>query len=284
MTFFEDAQKIVNYSLTWLKGGYWNLYAIFAVIYFFINLFSGSRGTEQAPLNPATAAVTGLIILVAWIVLICFSFKAFYAAMSTRFKDLRPFNLETVVKLFISGIIMMFASLFSVFEPKWLSLSVLAIALAIAGFVMGATSTASLVLFALAALLAIGYFVIVVRNFSRLYLQSALFLRGEGIVSSIKQCWKVTSGKALKLFGFNVAVGILVIVISVVEILPQVLFNAPLNVAGFKLSPISAVLGGLLSPAVILIQYFAYVAMYEWLLGQKNTTARKTTTKAKAKK
>jgi hypothetical protein len=278
MDFFEDAQKIVNYSLTWLKGGYWNLYGIFAAIYFAINLVDSRALAENGGAGAALSILVGLVVLVVYLFLIYFSYKVLYAAMSTKYSKLRKFDLEMVVKLFISNILMMFAALFSAFELKWLSLPAIALVLGIAGFATGGvTSPASIALFALAALLGVAYFIIVIRNFSRLYLQSAFFLQGAGVIESIKQAWLATAGKALKLFGFSLIVGIVAMVITLVEIAPQLLaglVDASITLAGIPLTPFTAVFAAIFAPATILIQYFAYAAMYEWLLGQK-TPARK---------
>lgn len=280
MAFFEDVKSIVNYSLTWLRGGYWNLYGIFAAIYFMINLVDTRALAESGGVGVALSVLIGLVVLVVYLVLIYFSYKALYAAMSTKYSKLRKFDLEMVVKLFLSNILMILAALFSGFELKWLALPVIALVLGVAGFVAGgvATSPVSIALFALAALLGFAYFAIVIRNFSRLYLQSGFFLQGAGIIESNKQAWLASTGKALKLFGFSLAVGIVAMVITMVEIAPQLmagLVDAAITLSGIPFTPFTAVFAAIFAPAIIFIQYFAYVAMYEWLLGQKTPAGTK---------
>ena len=288
MTFFEDAKNVVEFSLSWTKDKrYWKYYAIFAVLYFVLNLFDGKTFASAFTFENGSGVILPFLVMflviAAFVLSLYFSYKLLCEIMSSRFSKVREFNVSTFIGLLINGVLGVLAALFSAFELKWLAL--LAVGLVLAGgaafLLAGQNTILAIALGVLAGIALLGYGAILLRNFVRLSLSFGLYLQGSGIVESLKSSWGKTPGKALKIFGLFLVAGIVIWAIILAELLPQLvagIADSVISLAGIPLKPFTAILAAIFSPAIVLIEQFAYVAIYELIVGKTSTI------KTKAKK
>ncbi len=279
MTFSQDIVEMVKYAFSWLKDKkYWNAYAIFGVLYFFLTLFDARSFATLFGFGTGIILSIFIIItvLAAFVFLVYYSFKLIYDLLAEKFPSMRPFGIRTFIGFIVTSILAFFACLFSVFELKWLLLLVGSMAFGVGAFLSISNVFLSLGLGLIAGLLAFSYFIIVVRNFARLTPVSGFYLQGKGVIESMKDSWLTTSGKALKIGAVIIIQAFVVGVISVVQLFPTLLASigdVVFTVIGIPLRPLTAIVSGISSPAIIMTQYFFYVALFAWIV--RNTKVAK---------
>ncbi len=272
MTITTGILDVLRFSFSWVKNkSYWKYYGIFAVLYFVINLFNAGSFAKLFDFNTvgiATAGVVIAVIFIAFLLLIYFGYELMYKTMQLKFSNLRPFNFSTFIGLIVTGIADIIYSTFSLFELKWLALLVLAIVFGVGAFLTMSNVVLAIVLGGIAVLCVLAYSVIFTRNFIRLSLASGFYLEGNGIRNSLSTCWDQTAGKALKLLLFGLVEVVVVIVISLVQLVPQLaasVGDAVVNLVGVPVNPFSALVSAVFSPLIAIFQTFFFVGMYNWL-------------------
>ncbi len=296
----ETIRDIVNFSFSWMKDKEMQkLYLGLLVAYFALSLFTITKEDPLAFLNFEAIGTFGIVALfvmiVAFIASLYFSFKVLFKTMNLKFSKLRSFNLESVVMLIVLQILTFFAGLFSVFELKWLALLGAAILFGIAGafspmLITAGSSSAfpvgllGAVLLVLSAICAVAYFVIIMRNAVRLSPAAGLYLQGKGLTASLSESWKTTPGKALKIFAIFLVSGVIVMVLTGVELLISAIFTlieGEWVISEIGVRPFSAFLSALLSAFSAIFQTFTYVGMLVWLFGAKRGVKTKVAVKHK---
>ncbi len=280
MSYVDSIKEIAVYSFSWLKGNsIWKLYGALALAYFFLNIFTPdyfSTLFESEVPDITMAVFVALILIVATLATIYFSYVLLYEVFSTKFAKLKKLSLSTIFGLFVIQVLSVLAALFSVYELKWLTLLGAAIVLAVGAFLSGGYNVyITAVLSGLAALAFLIYSVVALRNGVRLFQASGLYLQGSGFQESLKQSWVKTSGKALKIFGMAVVSIVVAGVIAFVETalgLAAAFGDLIWDFLGVPLTPFSAFISAVLGPATVVVSTFFYVGIYCWLEGKKVKT------------
>ncbi len=291
MTFVEALFNIVKYSVSWVTDkAYLKYYAILAVIYFFINLFDPSAFAKLFDFQATgimLALFVVLLILLAYLALVYFSFKLLFKVMSAKYNGLREFNFSTFIGWIAVSILTALAALFSVFELKWLLLLLVAIIFGVGALLSISNIPVAVVLGAVAAIAGLLYLIIVIRNSMRLFPAFGFYLQGNGIRDSLSQSWVATAGKALLMLVIWIIEAAIVGLITVLEFLPQVFAGVADTVGsllGVPIRPFSAVVAAIFSPASLIIQTFFMVGIYSWIKGSLPGAAKPAATKPAAGK
>ncbi|MBI4406409.1 hypothetical protein HY571_00675 [Candidatus Micrarchaeota archaeon] len=272
MSFGDVVLNVLRFAFSWLKDKeIWKFYAVLAGLYFVFNFFSPNAFTSLFSFETTSIILSLLFLLVfllGFVFIIYFSYKLLYVVLKRKFAKLREFGVKTFVYLVVLQILMALASIFSVYELKWLALLVAGIIFAGAAFVSASNLFVAVPLGIIAALLSFAYFVVMMRNFARLVAATGLFLEGRGLTESLWISWINTSNKALKILAISLISAAISGVIATIQSVASLFATVGDLVWSFlnlPIQPLSAIIAGVFMPAGVIISTFIYVGLYEWL-------------------
>ena len=171
---------------------------------------------------------TLLFLCLTFLVGTYFSYRLISFALISIGKKVQDFNLKLAIKLFLSGIVSFFVSLFSLYELKLLLFGVIGFVLMLAGWALLVFSNSnslfiifSIISFIIAFILFFIYYIIVIRNFVRVSFVSIFLVeKNLGVRQSVKNSWNLTAGKAVLIFIIQLILGGIIWVVQQLIILP----------------------------------------------------------------
>ncbi len=272
MSFGEVVWDIIRFAFSWLRDKeIWKFYAILGGLYFALNFISPEAFSSVFSFQ-ASGIILSLLLLVVlllvFVFILYFSYSLLYVVLKRRFPKLREYGVKTFVYLVVLQILVSLASIFSVYELKWLALLVVGIILAGAAFVSASNLFVAAPLGVIAALLFFVYIVVMIRNAVRLTAASGLFLEGKGMRESMWLSWLATSNKAMKIFVVFLISGAIGGAVTTVQVVVELLASVGdlvWNFLGLPIQPLSAIVIGIFAPAAVVIGTFFYVGIYAWL-------------------
>lgn len=207
------------------------------------------------------------------------------ALQLSKFKT-APLDFYKVLRVIVFVFVRAVYILLSIFDIKWLSLGIAAVALfVLAIFSIAISPLILLAVFPLGIILAMAYFVIIIINSIRLIPAVAFYLHyDESMFLSLERAWKLTEGYTVILFAYSLIMGFIAMMISMVFQSLGYALGVPFTFLGNPLAMtlVAGVIGVVGSTILQVMFNFFHVKIYVELLSEKKKTAYKIKSKTKA--
>ncbi|MCX6777897.1 MAG: hypothetical protein NT157_03350 [Candidatus Micrarchaeota archaeon] len=227
-----------------------------------------------------------LAIFLLMLVLSYFSLGIYPVALRRRGLKTIPWGVGAFARIIVGGIAVFLAAIFGLMDRKLFAASVLLLAgllLTVAAMYFGFAGSAGaggklvygLAGIAFIALLAVIYAVLVAYSSVRLVLWPYRFVsRGEPIIEGIKNTWKMTEGKAARIFVANFGIMLAIAFASFVLMIPIFILRVVETIAlalvlGFPFPVVSMILQLAVSTLMTFPMIYALSALYSRISADK---------------
>ncbi|MBI4053649.1 MAG: hypothetical protein HY394_06470 [Candidatus Diapherotrites archaeon] len=246
-----------------------------------MSLLSGDALSATAGFLSALPAIIvgGIIIYIAYIALMFFiQAKAVVFGMSKAGYRHDIVSKSKVLRFLLLSIAEGFVALFSLFKPKLLAILGVSLVLFVAGIIFAKTAGLIATLMIITGFVGLlVYVAVIIYNSYRLSVAVPIFFEtNAGIMSSLKQSWKITRGNVLNILISGIIVFVpLFVAAFVLDLVAKApagfMYASPASInAMLATMALSTIAGLIVLPAQILIETFFHVGIYRELSPPRN--------------